>query len=193
MLYKIQDGILIETEETKIVEIDGLPRRVEKTAEELQGYKSLIISEKPIVSVYETIVETYVETYVENVENITLTYSVSKKPVEEIVAINTEFWNANYFLIPVSETEIYYAPHTTIMNGDVYNLLQDDLPMLLMGASAGQLTYLDMYIMPDFTQELTEEYIATLVVRISDTAKMTQIIGYMASLTYANRTVTSLE
>ncbi len=175
MLYKIENNNLI------YIETNG------KTKEQLAGWKELKENNEGSPNLYQRVESSLTED-----ENyIYQNYILKEKTQEEIIEINEQFCSENYYLIPMANL---YVPHTTkTPDGTVYNLLQDDLSIMLMGASVGQLTFLDLYQKPDMTKKLSQEYLTTLKVKVDDVNLMTAVLGYMSSLLYSTRNIPSID
>ncbi len=147
------------------------------------GYKKLIIGDVPTTTVYELIQTEYIE----DENSITTNNVVVKKSVEDIVAFNTNWWHAHYFLIP--PLNLYASFKSFDTNGKEFDLLQDDISSMIMGAQVGMLTTIQLVGQPDFTQEFTQEYVDSLIVNVTDPNAIAAFIGYVASTTLTTRRI----
>ena len=121
------------------------------------------------IEVTEEVFNAYIETpekyiysdgeIVENPDYEKLLYNQRKK------GFNKEFFNTSLG---------YIRRNVTMSTGEIKDFLSDLLPTISMGINLGQPVPIITYKEPDFSQDLTEEYMVTLQNRVNATAEFVQ-------------------
>ena len=105
-------------------------------------------------------------------ENIPTYYAleVYEKLVDGEVIDNTEEYNQEFFLTSLG----YIRRKVSMSTGETKDFLSDLLPVISMGIQSGQTVPIITYSLPDFSKELTKEYLESLQTVQNVTAQFVQ-------------------
>ena len=114
--------------------------------------------------------------------------NVIEKTNDEIAAARQEIFEQEFFLTSLG----YIRRKVSMSTGETKDFLSDLLPAISMGIQMGQTVPILVYNTPDFTQEVTPEYIISLQEAKNATAAFIQECALQLSTDFVNGTPLAL-
>lgn len=129
----------------------------------------------------------------ENIELMPYKYKIQngnvvEKTNDEIAAARQEIFEQEFFLTSLG----YIRRKVSMSTGETKDFLSDLLPAISMGIQMGQTVPILVYNTPDFTQEVTPEYIISLQEAKNATAAFIQECALQLSTDFVNGTPLAL-